>query len=180
MSLAINNFRPDRLLLDRPLLDQPSRETGMTRAEWAAVWGLRQLAGGFRCSSWEAPLQGGLTRDLMQAGAAFAGFCNQPETAGRIELGGAGWLSLTRDERRLLKALAAAQAGQDWRLDLTLFKLAPHPAARRLLAEAISMLGAALALLGHWLPAPSATEPAALPPAAMAGQSQGAIGHACR
>ncbi len=62
-----------------------------------------------------------------------------------------GWMTLTRHERRLLRATAAAQANEDWLVDNVLFKLAPHPKARPSLVRAVAGLATSLATSGYWL-----------------------------
>lgn len=62
--------------------------------------------------------------------------------------------SLTKDERRLLHAVTAAQAGDEERMDNYLYSIALDPASRSRLAEAIRALAAALAAAGHRLPGP--------------------------
>lgn len=77
-----------------------------------------------------------------------------------------GVLALTRHERRLLRAAAAAQADDDRLVDNYLFKLAPHAEARPALTRAVSVLATSLALAGHWLPAlpvPESVPPVARP-----------------
>ena len=64
-----------------------------------------------------------------------------------------GTLEVTRHERRLLRAAAAAQAEDDGLVDNYLFKLALHPRARPPLARAVTALATTLAISGHWLSA---------------------------
>ena len=59
---------------------------------------------------------------------------------------------LTKDEQRLLRALAAAQAGDEVLLDNYLYKLALHPLTRAQLAQAMRVLASALAAQGHDAP----------------------------
>lgn len=73
-----------------------------------------------------------------------------------VQLGLACCLSMTKDERRLLNAAAAIQAGDEALLDNYLYRLALDRAARKPLAEAVTQLAAALAIHGHWLPRPCA------------------------
>jgi hypothetical protein len=78
----------------------------------------------------------------------------QPSRMRAIQLNPHGSLDLTKDERRLLRATAAAQAGNLAILDNYLFKLALDRTLRCQLAEAITRLGAILAVRGHWLTSP--------------------------
>ena len=59
---------------------------------------------------------------------------------------------LTRDERTLLRALAAAQAGDEMVLDNYLYRIALDRQQRARLAEAVRALAAALELAGVILP----------------------------
>ncbi|MBO1324467.1 hypothetical protein K2X14_04770 [Acetobacter sp. TBRC 12305] len=65
-----------------------------------------------------------------------------------------GTVRITRHERRLLRATAAAQDEEDMLMDNVLYKLAPHPQARPALARAVTVLANSLAGCGHWLSAP--------------------------
>ena len=53
---------------------------------------------------------------------------------------------LTKDERRLIRAVAAAQAGDEVLLDNYLYKLALEPSPRAQLAQAMRALAAALTI----------------------------------
>jgi hypothetical protein len=70
---------------------------------------------------------------------------------------------LTRDERRLLRALAAAQAADEMLMDNYLYKLALGFPSRALLAEAMRALAAALANQEHWLPVGEVQQPLPAP-----------------
>ncbi len=60
--------------------------------------------------------------------------------------------ALSKDERRLLRALAAAQAGDAALLDNYLYKLALDQSCRACLAEAVCALAVALANAGYAVP----------------------------
>jgi hypothetical protein len=85
-----------------------------------------------------------------------------------------GTLAMTRDERRLLRATAAAQAEDDVLVDNCLFKLAPHPRARPPLTNAVTALATTLGASGHWL-IPLALPAAALRVAQLRGLDLGTI-----
>ncbi|HEY0185058.1 MAG TPA: hypothetical protein VGC09_19830 [Rhodopila sp.] len=63
--------------------------------------------------------------------------------------------SLTKDERRLLRAVAAAQNEDSELLDTFVHKLAMGRGGRRHLAGVITNLAACLAVQGYWLPRPT-------------------------
>ncbi len=69
-----------------------------------------------------------------------------------LVLGSEDAATLTRHERRLLRATAAAQAGDPTLVDNIIFALAPGRLLRPVLAEAVERLAAALTALGHRLP----------------------------
>lgn len=84
-----------------------------------------------------------------------AAFLPQPSSRMRaIQLNPQGSLGLTKDERRLLRATAAAQAGDLAVLDNYLFRLALDRTLRCRLADAVTRFGAILAVRGHWLTNP--------------------------
>ncbi|HTT82579.1 MAG TPA: hypothetical protein VMF67_03780 [Rhizomicrobium sp.] len=61
-----------------------------------------------------------------------------------------GMSSLTRHERCLVKATAAAQAEDDELVDNYLVQVAPRKEARPHLARAVAVLATNLAIAGHW------------------------------
>ncbi len=61
-------------------------------------------------------------------------------------------LSLTRHERRLVRAMAAAQADDAWLVDNLIFSLAPGRLVRPFLVHAVTTLAASLLALGCHLP----------------------------
>ena len=75
-------------------------------------------------------------------------------------------MSMTKDERRLLNALAAAQVEDAELLDNYLYKLALDRTARAHLAETVTHLAACLAVHGYWLQRPAGLIP--IPAAALA------------
>ena len=87
--------------------------------------------------------------DLGRAGSAFFSFlmvAQQDAGVREPRLADPDSPSLTKDERRLMRALAAAQAGDEALLDNRLYKLALAPLARVRLAEAVRALAEALAV----------------------------------
>jgi hypothetical protein len=106
---------------------------------------------------WEIAAAASVFQDLFgqqgAIGARWAGF-GIPES-----------LVLTKTERRLLHAIAAAQAEDAEVLDNYLYKLALHREARSRLAAAVTTLAACLAIQGHWLP--RGAESRAIPAAAL-------------
>jgi hypothetical protein len=70
-----------------------------------------------------------------------------------------GTVPLTRHERRLLRATAAAQAEDDELMDAYLYTLAPGQEVRPHLACAVIVLATKLAIAGHWFPNPGAGTP---------------------
>lgn len=102
--------------------------------------------------------------DRVRAETAFQAFLTAVPQAPGVrapKLGEPGRADPTKDERRLLRALAAAQAG-DWPvLDNYLYKFALDRRQRARLADAVRALAAALAASGFVLPAfPPASVPA--------------------
>lgn len=63
---------------------------------------------------------------------------------------------VSKNERRLLKAMGAAQDDDLWLLDNYLYKFALEPLRRQRLAGAVESLAASLAVNGYWLPCPEA------------------------
>jgi hypothetical protein len=95
-------------------------------------------------------------RDMVATEAVIrAAFLPQPPSRMRVlRLNPHGSLGLTKDERRLLRATAAAQADDLAVLDNYLFKLALDRTLRDQLADAITRFGAILAVRGYWLTNP--------------------------
>ncbi len=117
-----------------------------------AVAALRAVAGE-RGDASLAPLPP--SRHLVQAERAFRAF----HLATRAEhwtraprMGACGAAALTKDERRLLRALAAAQAGDAVLLDNYLYKLALDRERRACLTEAVAALAEALLGSGFAVP----------------------------
>ena len=106
-----------------------------------------------------------LSPATARAAAAFGAFL---DGAGRAPgarapvLGAPGSPAPTKDERRLLRALAAAQAGEGAVLDACLCRFALDRRLRAGLAEAVRALAAALAAGGVVLP-PRAPPPVPAP-----------------
>jgi hypothetical protein len=122
-------------------------------AERFAIESLRRaLRGPWPCAS-RAP---DTDRDMAATEAILrAAFLPQPPCRMRtIRVSLHGSLGMTKDERRLLRATAAAQADNLAVLDNYLFKLALDRSLRCRLADAISRFGAILAVRGHWLANP--------------------------
>ncbi|HWA79568.1 MAG TPA: hypothetical protein VG848_04565 [Acetobacteraceae bacterium] len=137
--------------------------------ERLAIWTLRRIAEGpgpCLLSRGEASSSGpphddlrqadiswGPGQDLRKVAAAVRVALDEMgrQGAGRLRLGCPGSLALTRHERGLLRALAAAQSGDEERVDNCLYKIALDRQVRRHLATAVTMLAAALAAAGHWL-----------------------------
>lgn len=62
-----------------------------------------------------------------------------------------GTVAITKHERSLIRATAAAQDTDDTLMDNFLSRLAPHPRARPVLARAVTTLADSLSSSGHWL-----------------------------
>jgi len=139
-------------------------------AEEIALGALRRAGG----AQWRCPLSAAIKpadieRELAGIAADFGKIFNQPAGAGGprpMQLGVPGCLGLTKDERRMLHAVAATQAGDEALLDNYLYKLALDRPVRRHLAEAVRKLAACLAVYGCWLPRPPSAMP--LPGGALA------------
>lgn len=94
--------------------------------------------------------------EMVQAEDAFQAFlkAGQQVQGMRVpNLGEPGSLNPTKDEHRLSRALAAAQAGNQAVLDNCLYKFALDRQQRDGLADAVYALAAALAASGFMLPA---------------------------
>ena len=125
--------------------------------EWLAVWTLRWIAFEPSASCPDSDdVARGTHADLLRAEAALRAFVaaarqgsrgvREPRLARPVDP------ALTRDERRLLRALAAAQAGDEALLDNFLYKIALDRAARAVLADGVRALATALAAQEHRLP----------------------------
>jgi len=110
-------------------IDSPQGDTPKADVSWGPGQDLRNVAVAVRTALDEMGRQGGA----------------------RLQLGCPGSLAFTRHERRLLRALAAAQSGDDERVDNCLYKIVLDREVRRRLATAVTMLAASLAAAGHWL-----------------------------
>lgn len=127
---------------------------------WVAVQALRHLARPRGDGGAHAALP---SAGLMRAETAFQAFLTAvPQVQGTRapNLGQPGQANQTKDERRLLRALAAAQAGNWPMLDNYLYKFALDRRQRAGLADAVCALAAALAASGFVLPAPPSSIPA--------------------
>lgn len=96
-----------------------------------------------------------LGADLQEAGALLRrahGMMLRLQGSG-LRVAPPGAAALTRHERRLLRATAAAQTDDIWIMDNYLFKLAPNRHARPALALAVTTFAFSLATMKHWLPA---------------------------
>lgn len=130
--------------------DGTAANTGFTalgHGERMAVWTLRWLVDG--------------PQSCGRLAATFWGDASLADTAPVLRqvmaarLACAGSLSLTRDERRMLRALTAAQAEDEMLLDNSLYKIALDGQLRAGLARAVRSLAAILAAHGHWLRQPA-------------------------
>jgi hypothetical protein len=125
--------------------------------EWLAVWTLRWIVLEPSASSPDSDgAAPGAYADLLRAEASLRSFVaaarggsrgvREPRLARPVDP------VLTRDERRLLRALAAAQAGNEALLDNFLYKIALDRPLRAVLADGVRALAAALAAQDHRLP----------------------------
>lgn len=71
-----------------------------------------------------------------------------------LRLAATGSRHVTRDERRLLRAVAALQVGAVELADNLLFRFAPSQSIRPGLTQAVTVLAATLGAEGHWLDQP--------------------------
>jgi len=148
--------------------NQTSPDLAADGPEEVALWALRWIGGvRRRCpSSGVGPAV--IERELAGIADIFGEIFNQPADGGLRppQVGMPGCLELTKDERRLLHAIAAMQGADEELLDNYLYKLALDRAMRRRLAEVVRKLAACLGVHG-WLPCPPSTMP--LPGGAPAG-----------
>ncbi len=120
-----------------------------------ALWALRCVDTEPRpCLTGARRVPAGLIAELHAVIRAFRAFQGQIQAQGGAGLRMAAWGSshLSRDERRLLRAIAACQAGQTELADHLLFHFEPRSLVRRGLAQAVAALAATLAASGYWLP----------------------------
>jgi hypothetical protein len=123
-----------------------------SRCEWLAIGFLRRVAHVAHCSLGS---DGGVLEPSMDLADAEEAFCSflvaTQQDVGAREPYFAHPSSpfLTKDERRLLRALAAAQAGDEMLLDNYLYKFALGPSPRAQLAQAMRALAAALTVQGR-------------------------------
>lgn len=137
-------------------------EPGLSRAERVALCALRRAVGGQAgAASLVCPF--GLGRDQAQIHRALLAVWQgrQAECARALPLRPPGGFAVTKLERRLLRAVAAAQNEAFWLLDNYLYRIALEPAQRARLVAALDALAAALAVHGYWLEAPRETPPLA-------------------
>jgi hypothetical protein len=132
-----------------------------------AIWALRRVAGaepGCRLSCTPRPAQ--IEKELAGIADRFRSVFVEAGGLRPLRLALPGSRELTKDERRLLHAIAAAQAEDLELLDNYLYKLALDRTVRAPLAEAVKSLAACLGVHGSWLPLPSGAM--AVPAAALA------------
>jgi hypothetical protein len=140
-----------------------------------AIWAFRCIDHEPRaCHARQRKAPPGLTSELHAVIRQFQVFQNEMHAEGGAGLRMAEWgtLHLSRDERRLLRAVAACQTGQTELVDNFLFRFAPRSAVRAGLTQAVAALAATLGAGGYWLPQPADTWPmpaAALPVARLHG-----------
>jgi hypothetical protein len=152
--------------------DPGSRTRALTPGERLVVCTLRRLAQDADVHTPGAVF--GLhdvVADLASAEQLFRAFLAEARTGGGVRepiLARAGCPSLTKDECRLLRAVAAARAGDEALLDNYLYKLALDPSPRARLAEAVRALAAALAAQKDPPPTPDARQPVPAPVLAVA------------
>lgn len=135
-------------------MDHVTSDTASSEAERFVIGALRRaLHGRPLCALGAAAGD----RDMEAAEAAVRAALRPrpPARLRAVHLNPPGCLGLTKDERRLLRATAAAQAGNLPVLDNYLFKLALDRDLRGPLADAITRFGAILAVRGQWLSGPS-------------------------
>jgi hypothetical protein len=139
-----------------------------TPAEQLAVWTMRGIGRSRRtCRGRDSTAFKGLLSDLANAVAALkaADTLMAIHQGAGLKVAASGDLTLTADERHLLRGTAATQAGADRLLEIELFEIVPHWQVRGSLRGAVILLGAALGAAGHWLPRSHLREP--LPGAAL-------------
>ncbi len=125
-------------------------------AHWVAAQTLRRLA--HQTTYCAEDGRGALPScdDTVRAGDALRTFVTaaSPDQGSRApHISRPGRPALTKDECRLLRAVAAVQANDEKLLDNYLYRIALHRKQRARLAEAIHALAKALAARGHVLSA---------------------------
>jgi hypothetical protein len=139
---------------DRGIMHSGASPSETWYGERLAIWTLRRIAEGSRsCFAPDSDVSWGPGQDLRKVALALRTALDEMRRHGseRLLLGCSGSLALTRHEQRLLRALAAAQGGDDERVDNYLYKIALDRQVRQRLAAAVIALAAALAAAGHWL-----------------------------
>lgn len=140
-------------------IDAQGQYRAVSDGEQLAIWALRRVRNdeGSRFSA-TANARWSLERDLVEVIATLRDLIGERDKSSSrgcsVQLGLPESMALTKDERRLLDAVAAAQAEDSELLDNYLYKLALDYKARSLLAEAVTRLSACLAVQGYWLPKP--------------------------
>ncbi|GBQ83582.1 hypothetical protein AA13595_1209 [Gluconacetobacter johannae DSM 13595] len=144
-------------------------------SEKLAVWTVRRLAGrqAPACPHGPADARGlyvpGLRREFDGVARAFRkGVARMADTGiGGLDVGMTGQQAVSRTEGRFLEAIAAAQNEDDAGVRGALRPVFPHRYVQSRFAAAVTLLGACLAVAGHWLPrrreAPPVTAPAPRP-----------------
>lgn len=128
----------------------------LTDAQRLAIWVFRRGADGHRpCPPHGTVNVPHIARELLGIAGLFTELLEQPGTIRAMQLGQPFCLAITKDERRLLHVIAAAQTGDDALADNYLYRFALERAARGRLAEAVAKLAACLAVYGYWLPKPA-------------------------
>ncbi len=123
---------------------------------WVAAQTLRRLAQQATCCPEDGSGALPPCDDTMRAGYALRAFlaAASPDRGSRApHISRLGRSALTKDECRLLRAIAAVQANDEKLLDNYLYRIALNRKQRGRLAEAIRALAKALAARGYVLPA---------------------------
>lgn len=130
-----------------------------------------RCAGGAQpyCMFWhgEGSRTGG---ELGEITALFAPLLQTPPALAymrSVQLMPPGCSGLTKDERRLLNIIAAAQAGDESLADNYLYRLALERRARHCLGTACLRLAAWLAVNDYWFPCPGDAAPLLVPAGAL-------------
>jgi hypothetical protein len=143
---------------DRCSLSEPTILDDLSLPERFALWALRCVDHEPRtCHARTRRVPPGLIAELHAVIRQFQAFQWHMQAQGGAALRMAEWgtLHLTRDERRLLRAVATCQAGQTELADNLLFRFAPRSLVRAGLTQAVAALAATLAAGGYWLPQPA-------------------------
>lgn len=135
------------------VLDRTTIVDDLRLPERLAIWTLRCVDQAPRtCMARDS----NLARDLQPVIKALQA-CQKQMVAQRqagLRLAAAGSRHVTRDEHRLLRAVAAMQAGATELADNLLFRFAPSQSIRPGLTHAVTALAATLGTEGHWLDQP--------------------------